>query len=221
MLLDLFLTNLVISILFFISVILLYLVNTEWIGFGFVFIWNLFSNAFFLSSIPNLNWVIILIGFLLFTSLFLVNISIAKLHSYYNKKSEPIKNFPERKDAFNIYKIIYIITQFILLGLIFWLYRLGGIYDFTKDDFYTLIISTVVFLIVYYLTKFGGNYKITGLFPFFISGVSSIFFCFLGTAYFNLQHPKILLLLQSEIVSSLYLSNISFWIYNNSQNIIG
>jgi hypothetical protein len=119
---DNYLTNASIVSFFLVNVALLYLDNTELIGFALFFVWNFLENVFLFQnfSLTTLEMgVLFTIGVLLLVSMYLVILSLWKLHNYYIAKSESIKHFPERRKALDNYKAIYIVSQVLFMFLFF------------------------------------------------------------------------------------------------------
>jgi len=213
--LDPILTNLVICGIFFFNIALFYLPNTEWIGFGFFFIWNLFTNTFLFRQ--GSEEVLLIIGSLLLISLFLIILTIVKLHSYYLKKTGPIKLFPEKRKALDTYKIIYTVSQIVLLLLLGWS-QINGKKFIDQSDKYILGFGTVLFLSIWIGTWINEHRKETDLYPFECAIGSSLGVVFLIGIYSKMGFEKIskLLLLQGELAMSSYLIFLSNWIHKTS-----
>jgi hypothetical protein len=211
MILDDKLTNVAIITLYFFGIILLYFTNTEWIGFGFFFIWSLITNIFLFRE--KFDYVLLTIGSFLLVSLFLIILAIIKLHSQYIKKSEPIKNFPERRRAFDHYKLLFVICQGILLTLLF--------LNISMNEYYTLAGGTLGFLLIW-LGFYFRSHKETDLYPFFLGLGGSIGLVGLISKFQNYGLNTIvkLLLLQGGVGISSYLIFLSHWIYKHSLHVV-
>lgn len=122
MVVDLALTNVSLVAFFCLNIALLYLNNTELIGFALFFVWNFLENVFLFQNF-NLTTlemgVLLTIGILLLVSMYLVILSLWKLHNYYIVKSESIKHFPERRKALDNYKVLYIVSQVLFMFMFF------------------------------------------------------------------------------------------------------
>jgi hypothetical protein len=213
--------------MFIFNIFLIYSQNTEWIGFGMFFIWSLMTDTILFHETSD--YVLIIIGSLLLISMFLTILAIVRLHSIYIKKSEPIKNFPERRKALDTYKFIYIACQFVLLLLVWWtqIYNTVFLTDlinaaYEKTDTLILGIGTILFLSVWMGIWINESRKETDMIPFAWAIGSSMGLVLLLSKYWGVGFEKLikLVLIQGELGMSSYLVFLSYWIYKNSLTVI-
>jgi hypothetical protein len=161
--------------------------------------------------------------------MFLTILAIMRLHAVYIKKSEPIKNFPERRKALDTYKFIYIACQFVLLLLVWWtqIYNTVFLTDlinaaYEKTDTLILGIGTILFLSVWMGIWINESRKETDMIPFAWAIGSSMGLVLLLSKYWGVGFEKLikLVLIQGELGMSSYLVFLSYWIYKNSLTVI-
>ena len=122
------LTKVSIVSFFFFIIYVLYQPNLEVNGFGLLFFWFILSNAYLFYGFKNPPY--LLVSTLLFISLFIMVISIIYLQQSYAVRSEPIQHFPERRQAIDKYKLMFLISESFLLFLILFTKDNIGTYNF-------------------------------------------------------------------------------------------
>ena len=214
---DPILSLILIWMIYLFNTIVINLTNTEWIGFGLFFVWSLCSNIFLLS-VAKIDYFVLAIATLLFVSLFIIVLSLNLLYQQYSKKSEPIQNFPKRREAFTNYKIIYIFCQFLLLCLFSWSILKEQSIHLENPDKVIVGFSVIIFLSIWMgLQQYRTDTDIVPFLWAFFSGLSIT--GILGGLYYK-SFPVIMLGVQSGLTLSAYLVYLSNWIHRHSLHVI-
>jgi hypothetical protein len=207
---------------YLLCIALFYLPNTESIGFGLFFIWNIVANTFLLRETPPFSYLVLGMGILLLIASFFCVMAMMKLHAVYVKKSEPIHHFPQRRRALDNYKIMYTVAQAV------WLFLIAAFYLGPKTvegdvSIFILLGGIVVFLFVWFMQFlfFVGRNE-TDIYPFIYSLEASLIVVLPLSIFNNLSFQQIILLVLTlgGIEMSYYLVYLSYWIYINSLHTI-